>query len=223
MGKSTAEYQKRYRSENADKIRRMRRKYYKTNRIALLEQKRAYHLKNKERLNARHKVYREKNREEILKRRRAFYKKNRSLLRNRRQTYYKANREKLLISVKSYYVKHRDEKLRYANEYRKKNAKLIHAKDKTRYFERYGITKSQFEGLAKRQNYLCALCSKKRRLFVDHDHDFPCRSSAAVRGLLCGGCNVALGNLGDNIAGLRRALAYLRSRRPFQTNKKEPA
>lgn len=39
---------------------------------------------------------------------------------------------------------------------------------------------------------------------VDHCHD-----TGRVRGMLCHGCNTALGKLGDNVAGLRRALEYL--------------
>lgn len=34
--------------------------------------------------------------------------------------------------------------------------------------------------------------------------------SSFSRRLLCFGCNVGLGKFGDNIAGLQRALAYLR-------------
>lgn len=39
---------------------------------------------------------------------------------------------------------------------------------------------------------------------VDHDHE-----TGKVRGVLCRGCNGALGKFGDTVAGVRRALAYL--------------
>ena len=39
----------------------------------------------------------------------------------------------------------------------------------------------------------------------DHDHE-----TQAFRGWLCKNCNTGLGKLGDNIAGLERALRYLK-------------
>ena len=39
---------------------------------------------------------------------------------------------------------------------------------------------------------------------VDH-----CHETGDLRGILCKVCNTALGTLGDNAAGLRKALAYL--------------
>lgn len=154
--------------------------------------------------------------------RKRYREKNAEVIRQKRREDYVDNRERRLEYVKRYYLEHREEKVRYAKIYRRKNAAAIRAKDKTRYFERYGISKSQFEELSRKQKFCCALCLQKRRLFVDHDHEYPRRSPSAVRGLLCGGCNVALGNLGDSVAGLRRAIAYLQRVRPFQTHKKEP-
>jgi hypothetical protein len=54
----------------------------------------------------------------------------------------------------------------------------------------------------------CAICERPPRpdisLHVDHDH-----VSGAVRGLLCFRCNNALGDLGDDLQHLERAVAYL--------------
>lgn len=53
----------------------------------------------------------------------------------------------------------------------------------------------------------CELCGKPepstRGLCLDHDHE-----TGAFRGWLCH-CNTSIGGLGDNVAGLRRALDYL--------------
>ena len=70
----------------------------------------------------------------------------------------------------------------------------------------YGITPEDYDEMAKDG---CNLCGKKREsngrnLAVDHDHE-----TGKLRGILCVMCNVGLGNLGDNVEGLTRALEYL--------------
>jgi hypothetical protein len=50
----------------------------------------------------------------------------------------------------------------------------------------------------------CELCHRPGRMQLDHDH-----ATGKFRGWLCGSCNCGLGKLGDDIAGLRRAIAYL--------------
>lgn len=76
---------------------------------------------------------------------------------------------------------------------------------------RYGMTIAQFDALVLKQNGVCAICQKPptqtgrgKRLHVDH-----CHESNIVRGLLCIHCNRALGSLGDNLAGVMRAVRYL--------------
>lgn len=44
----------------------------------------------------------------------------------------------------------------------------------------------------------------KRGLQIDHDHE-----TGEFRGWICFRCNTAIGKLGDTIAGLKEALAYL--------------
>ncbi len=51
----------------------------------------------------------------------------------------------------------------------------------------------------------CNSCNKNtEKLIFDHDHD-----TNKFRGWLCYQCNTAIGNLGDSIEGLKRALRYL--------------
>lgn len=55
---------------------------------------------------------------------------------------------------------------------------------------------------------VCELCGRspnRRVLQLDHDHQ-----THAFRGWLCDRCNLALGKFGDNLAGLQRAVLYLR-------------
>ena len=73
----------------------------------------------------------------------------------------------------------------------------------------YGVTPEMFAMRLQEQGGTCALCPRTEHLTVDHDHD-----TGVVRGILCKGHNIGLGNLGDNIAGLEKALAYLRRSAP---------
>lgn len=77
--------------------------------------------------------------------------------------------------------------------------------------EVYGITTAEYEALRAAQGGRCAICGAistgcgaAAELFVDHDH-----ATGAIRGLLCHGCNSALGLMGDDAARLRNAAAYI--------------
>ena|ERR1035437_9212165 len=73
----------------------------------------------------------------------------------------------------------------------------------------FGITLDEYNKLFAQQNGLCRGCfihqsAEKRAFAVDHDH-----KNGKVRGLLCGNCNVSLGNAKDSPAILRRLADYL--------------
>jgi hypothetical protein len=75
---------------------------------------------------------------------------------------------------------------------------------------KYGITADDFKQMFETQQGKCAICNEepktKRGLHVDHDHE-----TGKVRGLLCHGCNVALGSFKD-VTLLNKAIEYLRSK-----------
>jgi hypothetical protein len=79
-----------------------------------------------------------------------------------------------------------------------------------RLLKKYGMTQSDYGSMLEAQGGRCAICgraserSQKGMLYVDHDH-----VTGKVRGLLCGLCNSALGDLGDSIRNVERALSYL--------------
>lgn len=78
---------------------------------------------------------------------------------------------------------------------RDSNNSYLNNKDTKRDYKRkikYGITRKEYENLAKKQNYTCAICGEKsiKELRVDHDH-----KSGKVRSLLCAKCNTRLGFL----------------------------
>lgn len=87
----------------------------------------------------------------------------------------------------------------------------------------YGITLEDYQSMLGRQSGCCAICGtnspfgrldnnarkRKRRTFsVDH-----CHATGKVRGLLCGRCNIALGNFEDDTELLRAAIAYIERHR----------
>lgn len=74
----------------------------------------------------------------------------------------------------------------------------------------YGISVGEYEALILVQNNQCAICKTEfdgqRRITVDHDH-----GTNEVRGLLCQGCNTAIGLFKDRQALLEFAIDYLDS------------
>lgn len=85
--------------------------------------------------------------------------------------------------------------------------------ERTRYRRtKHNFNDEDFAVLWDKQLGLCAICltamvyngRKSNSATVDHDHN-----TGKVRGLLCRRCNVALGQLDDNIESLKRAINYL--------------
>jgi Recombination endonuclease VII len=50
----------------------------------------------------------------------------------------------------------------------------------------------------------CQICRREGPTVLDH-----CHATGAFRGWLCRDCNIGLGRLGDDLAGVRRAISYL--------------
>jgi hypothetical protein len=92
---------------------------------------------------------------------------------------------------------------------------------RTYVLRKYGLCVDELEELLQRQDQRCAICrrpwaecaSAKRSRFearflhylcVDHDH-----TSGKVRGLLCNGCNTALGMFEEDSVRFEAAAAYL--------------
>lgn len=76
---------------------------------------------------------------------------------------------------------------------------------------RYGLTHAEYLERVSEQGGRCAACAcvppawpNPKRLVVDRDHE-----TGVVRGLLCPGCNIGIGHLGDSPARLHLAAMYL--------------
>lgn len=128
-------------------------------------------------------AYREKNKGALSEYDREYYKRNKAKRKKQKTEWYRANREAMLVKM-------RDSTPRYRAA-------------------GYGLTLEELQAMYVAQDYKCAICQRHedtfcRSLAIDH-----CHSTGLVRGLLCGSCNTAIGRLGDNVEGLKRATAYL--------------
>lgn len=77
---------------------------------------------------------------------------------------------------------------------------------------RYGLSIAKYDDMVTAQDNKCGICgtaggdTRSTRLFVDHNH-----TTGEVRGLLCSGCNTAIGILEKDAVFLARAIGYLRA------------
>jgi len=120
--------------------------------------------------------------------------------RARNVRWYAENREYAKQKAKKWYHNNR-ERARKAH----RNAALK---------RRYGITREQYEVLFRAQNGRCAICGEPERqrdrngrvkeLSVDHDH-----VTSKIRSLLCGDCNLLIGNARERADILVAAIRYL--------------
>lgn len=69
---------------------------------------------------------------------------------------------------------------------------------------RYGIEPDVVRARFKAQDGLCKICQTEAASHLDHDH-----TNSKARGLLCGGCNRALGLFKDDTNLLGRAIRYI--------------
>jgi len=163
-----------------------------------------YYLKNKERIAARNKAWQHANQERVNARQRE----------KRR-----ANPEPVRAAVRLYRSKHLEERKAYQkryNELNKDKAKVYYYQHKDGIYCRvYKITVDEYNRMVEAQGGVCAVCHQETRyksharsrrgLVIDHDH-----ATGKVRGLLCVGCNLALGYLDDKPELCERLLSYMR-------------
>jgi hypothetical protein len=152
---------------------------------------RRYYAKNRERRNAESRAYYHLHKAENRERDSAYAKRRHAEHREERcaatRKWYWANREKARAYKRSD---------RYKAYYWEKN------------LGKFGLTLDSYHALLEKQGDKCACCGTSyhggRQFNVDHDHE-----TGKVRGLLCNRCNLGLGYLDDNLAGVQRAMAYL--------------
>jgi hypothetical protein len=107
---------------------------------------------------------------------------------------------------KKYYAANKEAVAAQKKIYNRDNAETIRWKKIMRI---YGINEQDYDNIFAEQEGRCAICSTHQSdlnlpLNVDHDH-----GTGLVRGLLCGKCNIGIGQLNDDACLLRKAADYL--------------
>ena len=90
-----------------------------------------------------------------------------------------------------------------SNTKNKEDTKSTVYKHKHQLAKRYNITPQQYVDCMNTSK-VCQICGSPKELCYDHDHN-----TMKFRGVLCRSCNKAIEALGDNVTGVRNALAYL--------------
>jgi len=125
-----------------------------------------------------------------------------------------------VLNAQKYNNEHKVERAKYCEKYYKKRYQCEKFKTSRSDYVRerkYGIKPVEFKNMLEQQDNKCACCSsqftEKNGPKVDH-----CHKTGAVRGLLCNGCNAGIGFLGDNLAGVQKAIIYLERSLPLTLN-----
>lgn len=133
-----------------------------------------------------------------------YYAKNRKKLLAQKQEYQRANKEAVNKKNRKHYHTSdgvRDARMEQMRKY-KRNWRLQLV---------YGITDEQYDAMLEKQKHCCAICgsknwdSRNNVPHIDHDH-----ITGKVRGILCMGCNSALGMMKDSPERLIKAAKYLK-------------
>lgn len=107
---------------------------------------------------------------------------------------------------KIYKKNNKNKIVEYGKQYRKNNYSTV--SNRIRHYKRnYNITEEEKYKIYVYQNMKCGCCGDTFNiddLFIDH-----CHITLVIRGLLCRGCNLAIGKFKDSIAMLAKAIHYL--------------
>lgn len=135
-----------------------------------------------------------------------------------------ANREKCnAASLKHYYKHIADNPERYAKhlalhkKWRTENPEKYNATQRThrkknpekhavyQIRKNYKVSLIEAGKLLERKRNGCELCGSKNRPHIDH-----CHTSGRIRGILCSGCNLAIGHANEDPNLLRKLAAYVK-------------
>jgi hypothetical protein len=130
------------------------------------------------------------------------------------------NPEKYRASVRASKARNKESVQEYQHSWYLKNRDAVLANTRQ---NNYGITSEQYDALMSAQSAKCGICDrtfgngKSDKAHVDH-----CHTTGKIRGLLCGNCNLGIGNFQDRVDLLLRASEYLNPDRALVINVKAP-
>lgn len=111
------------------------------------------------------------------------------------------------------YAENKEEIKEYFKQYNQKNK----VKNKNRTIQRlYGLDLIQYNKMLEQQEFKCGACKQEfkdeKSIHIDHDHS--CCSGhqtcgTCIRGILCSGCNRALGFLNDDPEKIIKLFDYI--------------
>lgn len=146
------------------------------------------------------------------KKKRAWAKKNKKKVKESGDLWRRNNPDKVKASKKSYRLRHlKRVKRQIRKAYNKNKKKYLYNRYRAWLWEKYKISREQYEKILKKQKGLCAicrstqLCGRRSTLYADH-----CHKTEKFRGLICFKCNTMLGMANDSVVVLKRAIKYLR-------------
>lgn len=155
-------------------------------------------------------------RDRILEQKRGSWARHGSRYAARMREERKRDPERFREYYRTKYEQHREKILEQNRQWRAGN---LDTAERLRIWRNYGLTAEEFVGMINRQDGRCEICGVEMHLAarrmkngatasgicIDHDHE-----TGAVRGLLCGACNKALGFFKDNPKLLQAAIGYLK-------------
>lgn len=223
------EYKKQWARDNPDKVKASRARSVRQDP----EDRRAFYLKNKERIDLKNKQYQKEHQEKIQAWSRDYYRKNRDKQLEEARARYAANREEKLVYAKAYRSENRDlinkqrreseKRQNWRKERRKVNLEHIRARERAwrlknkdhvnayrkshhtpwRLKREYGLSLEKYQEMLDACHGKCPVC---QRLFNQRAHKpvvDHCHGSRIVRGIICNSCNTAEGLLSTPAAVLK--------------------
>ena len=78
---------------------------------------------------------------------------------------------------------------------------------------KYGVSELEYKTMLEQSNYCCDICGSKQiqnpknkdKLCIDH-----CHTTGKTRGLLCRGCNLAIGYFKDDTTVIENSIKYIK-------------
>lgn len=124
-----------------------------------------------------------------------------------KRRWYHENIERMHTVQKKWRDSNKEKIKAYLKKYRAKNKAQVHS---YHLFKKYGLTYADKMALLAKQGNVCAVCGSpdpgnKYGWQVDH-----CHKTNKVRGVLCNGCNIALGACKESVDTLTKLIEYVK-------------